>query len=599
MKKPALKRTLRTIPRYLTLLSLALLTSFGILFFYLTNLLGQKRSLDFFDGMSSKGGQSVSSYLDEIERMANLAAYSRSVQEYLFESTPYKRAQAQRAATDLITNIMSFSPSICEIAFYKRDGSLLQMGGEYATLIRTAAEEQELNLREKGEKGFFSQVVYNVSIPSDVQTPYFLFVYPIYSVIEGEFSAEPNATCLVLARVKDLVDRHMEGMDAAGTFAALMEGEKLVFSSRPLDDYGEEQLTGAPEGGSVLMLNGEKSLAFRHHLDGTPWNAVIIASEAELSRDLIPIKIVISVYILLGIIMQCVLLSLGTRQITAPIQRLVGNIRKLDLDRDIHPRIVPEQIEEIELLCGSINELLDRLDQMEHEQEETRNKLYQASLLKEQAQLKYYRSQINPHFLYNTLECISSMARLSRIDAVQQMCTSMADLFRYSVSDSAWVTVRQEVAHAENYYNVIAQRTTSGRYNLKVHISPEDCDRRMQKMVLQPLIENSIKHGFAGKEAPCNILIRLRGENGGVCLLVADNGFGIPPARLKKLNQRLQSREEEGAAETGESVDSIGLFNIHRRLRLASGGKSRMQLESRYGYYTCVKIWLPAEEEWN
>ena len=102
-----------------------------------------------------------------------------------------------------------------------------------------------------------------------------------------------------------------------------------------------------------------------------------------------------------------------------------------------------------------------------------------------------------------------------------------------------WSRSSKEITHAENYYNVVAQRTTN-RYFLKTSISQE-CREKKCKNDLQPLLENAVKHGFEGREAPCCLLIRASLEtNGELCLLVADNGFGIPPARAKQLNAQLQ-----------------------------------------------------------
>ena len=588
------KRTLRTIPRYLTLISLILLTIFGILFYCLTDTLSQKRSLEYFEGISAKAEQSVSTYLQEIQRTANLASYSRSVQEFLFETSTYLRAEAQHAATDLLSNIMAFSPDICEIAFVKSNGILIQSNGEYATLLRTVAENQSLSPLNQGKTAFFSPVIYNTFSPTDVSTPYFLFVYPIYSLIEGDFSAEPAATCLILAKLQNLGERHLDGLDIDGMTVVLMEGSRLVFSNRPLSTQEETKLATVNYGGNVFSLNRETSLAFRHSLEGTSWDAIITAPESAFSRDLAPIKAIILFFILTGILLLSVLLGIGTHQLSAPLRKLLMDIQKIDLKNESGTRIDSVQVEEIDLLSGSINDMLDKISQMELEQEAAHKKLYQASLLKKQAQLQYYRSQINPHFLYNTLECISAMARISGISCIESICTSMADLFRYSVSDATVVTLQQEITHAENYYNVIAQRTTN-RYFLKTSISQECREKKVQKMILQPLLENAVKHGFEGREAPCCLLIRASLEtNGELCLLVADNGFGIPPARAKQLNAQLQKDSDELAP---SSDSNIGLFNINQRLKLAYNGESRMEISSRYGFYTCIRIWLPPEKE--
>ena len=374
----------------------------------------------------------------------------------------------------------------------------------------------------------------------------------------------------------------------------LMEGSRLVFSNRPLSTQEETKLATVNYGGNVFSLNRETSLAFRHSLEGTSWDAIITAPESAFSRDLAPIKAIILFFILTGILLLSVLLGIGTHQLSAPLRKLLMDIQKIDLKNESGTRIDSVQVEEIDLLSGSINDMLDKISQMELEQEAAHKKLYQASLLKKQAQLQYYRSQINPHFLYNTLECISAMARISGISCIESICTSMADLFRYSVSDATVVTLQQEITHAENYYNVIAQRTTN-RYFLKTSISQECREKKVQKMILQPLLENAVKHGFEGREAPCCLLIRASLEtNGELCLLVADNGFGIPPARAKQLNAQLQKDSDELAP---SSDSNIGLFNINQRLKLAYNGESRMEISSRYGFYTCIRIWLPPEKE--
>ena len=290
------------------------------------------------------------------------------------------------------------------------------------------------------------------------------------------------------------------------------------------------------------------------------------------------------------------LLVLSTHRLTSPLNRLLSSIQRIDISSDDFQHIPPVDIEEIDMLSGSINEMLDRISRMEKEQEETRQKLYEASLLKKQTQLQYYRSQINPHFLYNTLECISAMARLSEVSCVESICASMADMFRYSVSDTFSVTVRQEVTHAENYYNVISQRSKN-RFHLRTRVSPECWDVRIQKMILQPILENSIKHGFEGKEAPCNILIAIcLNAHGQLCITAADNGYGIPPMKIRQLNQDLQSDYDDHAKPTGTDI-GIGLFNINQRLKLAYNGRSYMEVRSQYGYYTCVRIWLPLLKE--
>lgn len=595
MRKRMKMRTLRTIPVYITLLSLVLLMVFGSFFYQMISFLSQKRSLEYFEGLSVKAEQSVLSYLEEIERAANLASYSRSIQEYLFERTPYRRLQAKRAADDLLSNIMSFSPHIYEIAFVQQGGRIIQGNGEYTVLLHNAVESLALAPMGERAQAAFSPTIYNITAQADASTPYFLFVYPIYSFIEGEFSPYSPATCLVLAGLEDLARCYIEGLDIEEATVALLEEDCLVFSNQILSQQEMDELSSADYGGSVFSMNGETSLAFRLKLEGTPWNAELIAPEAAFSRDIIPIKAMVLLFMLVGIILQTFSLGIATRQMSRPFQKLVKSIRKINLYEEKRAHVAPVQVEEIDLVGRSINDMLDMIEQMECEREENRRKLYQTSLLKKQAQLQYYRTQINPHFLYNTLECISAMARVSGVFCIESICVSMADLFRYSASDASVVTLRQEICHAESYFNVISRRTAK-QYILRKDICPECWNVEVQKIILQPLFENSVKHGFEGKDGPCILLMRATVQDGNLCLLVADNGFGIPPTKLARLNAELHKNCEE-LEQSVEPDSSIGLFNINRRLQLAYSGKSCMEVCSRYGYYTCVKISFPAERE--
>lgn len=586
------KRTLRTILNRLTLISMIMITLFGILFYRLTDMLSQNRSLEYFEGLSAKAEQSVSAYLNELQRTASLAAYSRSVQVFLFESNTYSRAEAQRAATDLLSSIISFSPGLCEIAFVNLKGNLIQSTGEHAAFLQAVVKEQGFSPQKLGKESFFSKVIYNTSSPTDRHTPYFLYVSPVYSLIEGDFSAYPAATCLMLLKLENLTNLLMEGLSVQNARIILTEGDDMVFTSSHLED--EATLSEIPYGGSQIKFNGVTSLTYRRKLEGTLWSVDIIAPEAVFSRDLIPIKKVIFLFLLTCMLVQTLMLVAGTRQLTSPLKQLLRRIQEIDLTRESNTRIGPVQVEEMGLLADSINDMLDKIEEMEQNQKETQRALYQTSLLKNQAQLQYYRSQINPHFLYNTLECISSMARVYKVPYIESICTSMADLFRYSISDASVVSLSQELAHAENYFNIISQRA-SNRYSLKVSVPGECREMRMQKMVLQPLLENSIKHGFEEKDGPCRLLIRASAEdNGETCILVADNGLGIPPAKAAELNQQLQEYLDE-PAQHAEAYAGVGLINISQRLKLEYKGRSRMELQSRYGYYTCVKIWLPPE----
>ena len=585
------QRKLRTIPRYLVVFSLLLFTAFGGLFYCLTDTLSQKRSLEYFEGMSSKAEQSVSAYLDELEKMASLVSYSENVQNFLFESTPYLRLDSQSAATDLITNVLSFYPDICEVAFVEKDGGLYQMRGDYDGILRTAVGEVEQMSWERGEY-FFSKVVYDTLSPFNSQTPYFFLAYPVYSLVRGEFSVEPGAICVILAKVEDLTERYMEGFNLSDVTITLVEDNHTIFSNRSFSEQEELAISKISANEKKISMGGKTYLALRNKIGDTPWNVVITAPESALSKDLIPIKIVIVCFVVGEVVLQIAILGVWTYQLSNPIEKLVDGIRRIDFKEKNMVRLSRVNVEEIDLLVDNINDMLNKITCAEREREEMTGKLYDALLLKKQAQLQYYRSQINPHFLYNTLECISAIARISGITSIESICTSMADMFRYSSSDGTIVTLQQEIAHAENYFNVISQRAP-GKYHLKICLPEEEQQTKIPKMILQPLVENCIKHGFEGKGEHCVILIQaVRLDNGELRVSVADNGFGIPPSKLAKLRKDLD-RNIDMIASPATDEENIGLFNICQRLNLTYGREGSLKLDSQFGYYTIVKMTIP------
>ena len=214
--------------------------------------------------------------------------------------------------------------------------------------------------------------------------------------------------------------------------------------------------------------------------------------------------------------------------------------------------------------------------------------LYQTTLAQKQAQLNAYKNQISPHFLFNTLESMRSMAHHYQVPILENMLTSLASLFRYSLRSNLVVSLREELNHVQYYFNVMDMRTPQ-RYELRVEVSSEALRHPLLSMVLQPLVENSITHGFRRKRKPCILLLQgqVNEENGMLCLTVVDNGTGIPMEKLQELEQRCFQEEE------ALHNDHIGLENVLHRLRLFYGDDFRFSLRSKEGHYTAVTLYIP------
>lgn len=265
----------------------------------------------------------------------------------------------------------------------------------------------------------------------------------------------------------------------------------------------------------------------------------------------------------------------STRKFSAPIIRLQKEMEdgKLQISEDKN-----EAIYEFHVLNEKYSELLRTINQYIQEK-------YEQELLFIRTRMKVLESQIDMHFLYNTLECIQSMAMLSGADEAARVVKALSDMFRYaSRVQETTVRVQDELEYVQDY--IYIQRARFGeKVNCIIMVEPQYLDRRILKMSLQPLVENAFKHGFKKARGMYNIYISCMETEGKLQLRVSDNGVGMEPERLRAVQEGL-CQEEEGSG-------GIGLGNVSKRMKLCFGEEARMRIESIPGEGTVVTLEFP------
>ena len=217
---------------------------------------------------------------------------------------------------------------------------------------------------------------------------------------------------------------------------------------------------------------------------------------------------------------------------------------------------------------------------------------------KRQAQYLALQNQINPHFLYNTLESIRSEALIAGMDKVADMTEALASFFRYTISKvENLVSVEEELHNCEIYFRIQQYRFGS-RLNLAIECDPEDREEiyrcRLPKLTLQPILENSIIHGTECKIGTGHLVIRM--ERIGECLVIqiSDDGVGMDVETLRKMNERLEKSGRLLADSSSESNGGIALVNVNNRIHLLFGEEYGLHVFSMQGVGTDVEIILPA-----
>lgn len=220
------------------------------------------------------------------------------------------------------------------------------------------------------------------------------------------------------------------------------------------------------------------------------------------------------------------------------------------------------------------------------------------NLNKRQAQYLALQNQINPHFLYNTLESIRSECLVAQLDSAANMTEALASFFRYTISKvENLVSVEEELQNCETYFR-IQQYRFGDRLRLRIECEEQDRDEifrcRLPKLTMQPILENSIIHGIELKVGTGNLTVHLERTEKRLLIRVSDDGVGMGAEMLAKLNDRLGRSGPVAQLQDHERVGGVALTNVNNRIRLLFGEEYGLHVFSLPGVGTDVEIMLPA-----
>ena len=275
---------------------------------------------------------------------------------------------------------------------------------------------------------------------------------------------------------------------------------------------------------------------------------------------------------------------LFSETIVRPVTRLHKNLVRVK-EGDYTVRVHVETRDEVGDLCDAFNGMAEEIDRLV-------NRVYSVELKEKEAAIKALQAQINPHFLYNTLDMIKSMAELNGALQVSEMIMALSKLFRYAThTDGVLVTIREELENLSSYMTIVNARF-GGRIEFAARVPEELLTESIVKVCLQPLVENAISHGLGRGRAGGRIAVTVEKENGIITVTVEDNGGGILPDRLEEIRNRLE-RKEHVEEESGRG--HVGLKNIHDRIRLYYGETYGIVIDSFPERGTVVTLSYPSD----
>lgn len=565
-------------------ISLAIMLLFLLIISVLYYLFIYTFSQDQFESSFQTFSESIETQLDaqfhSVEQSAIQLSYFSNMQEILFSKDPLVYLSNISGCNQLLDYLKMASPMITEVIITSPYGHTFYSGTTGKYRYQQFAEKIIQDNQNMTHNSFF------LTIPPEDdsnQLPQLVYCFQVHNTLLPGYVSNEYAFGMALIDINILA-----GLSSSANYEweikAILYCDDVVYTSR---EVSQAEMAALQEGiQGHFRLGGVEFTCHTVMLENLDMSIVDLVPTADLLQNSVMARNIGTAVLLV----TCACLIFSTwfilHHISVPVKQMVTDMR--DIQKGVQKSLTLPKLSDLRYVAESVNRTLDVLETSNRRQQEMSHTLYQTTLAQKQAQLNAYKNQISPHFLFNTLESMRSMAHHYQVPILENMLTSLASLFRYSLRSNLVVSLREELNHVQYYFNVMDMRTPQ-RYELRVEVSSEALRHPLLSMVLQPLVENSITHGFRRKRKPCILLLQgqVNEENGMLCLTVVDNGTGIPMEKLQELEQRCFQEKE------ALHNDHIGLENVLHRLRLFYGDDFRFSLRSKEGHYTAVTLYIP------
>lgn len=333
--------------------------------------------------------------------------------------------------------------------------------------------------------------------------------------------------------------------------------------------------------------NGEKMLVGFSTSSKTGWKTVGVVPLKELSSGIQQIRLYLLVISILFVLSIFMISTFFSAAFTKPFKQLESSMAGVEKG-DFSIRVEINKRDEIGRLSMKFNHMLKQLIHLKEEVYLATVREYDLKLKRKEYELRALQAQINPHFLYNTLNTMSCIGEVYEIDEVSAMSKSLAEMFKYSMDEKKFTSIDDEILHVKAYFQIIQIRYPD-RFNIHFNIHDRLRSCSLLKLILQPLVENAVLHGLVPKDGEGNIWIAAILENSELQITVTDDGLGIT-------DNILQSIQEIHKEENSHSIH-IGLYNIQQRLHLHYGENAKLSISNMKSGGTTAKIQLPVRWE--
>lgn len=537
----------------------------------------------------------ISLYDDWVERLSKViesVAYNPQVQKLLAENDILKRIKMDKDIQRYLVGINILRDEISNINLINKNGTIFSYSG-VSTIGRAELQNvvKEAGIYKKPIFTFYENLLSNRS-----NTRFSIIViFPVYSLYE-EYAPLFSYLGTVVFQIDNevfckLIGLNMTSQEEVEEYI-LDESENIIMSipknANLLDRRTKDSINDASD--DTVLRKSNYFIASRK-LNNIELKLVRIENKVQMSEDFRKIYL-FEIALLSGVCLVLILtFVVVTKGVIFPLKNLVHHIERLRSQYQEQQAVKLKGSFEIQQLGTQFNSLMFEKQELMEDLLGAQNHLYRIELNQKQMELEILKSQINPHFLTNSLEVIQGMALKDGHKILAESIKHLSAIFRYSIRAPEYVELYQEIDLIKSYL-AIQQLRFGNKCSWDIEVDAEAQYEKVPKMILQPIVENAVHHGISIKKDGGYINIIAKIEKGDLVIQISDNGIGIQPDILSGIKSNLTHSKDYKLSHSSW-YKSIGLRNVQERIWLLYGDGYGLTIDSTEGIGTTITISLP------
>ena len=539
---------------------------------------------------SAEVAKNVTDSYTSYESIAYSIAYDQAVQQYLLSDSPVERYGKYQTLNAQLTKMSSLNSYISDIAVYGTDGTFASLNGtrqDYDVLWNTY-NKGEIPYQEAGTTdigGILCQVL----------------IMPVYaSSSQIGFSKSRYLGALFIAvDLQSLFSNTTQMADSFSPQVLFTNAEgKLIYGNEDLYNLLSAQLNGSVTSAITQISTQDTVYSYAEYNIPTTSNilyvlsdtAIINARAAALGERLFAFSMVI----LCIVIFLLLLLYLPMLHTLTSITDFMNQVSSGNQKLTSKGLVLPAHLVELTELCDiadALNNLLLQTRKLNHRIFDNYTRMYQMEEENRAAEIGFLRSQVNPHFLYNTLTMICGMAADHDNEKIVDVTNALSRIFRYSIKGSDMVPLGEEMEIVRAYLMIQKERF-GDRFTVRYEVSETDAEFVIPKMIIQPLAENAIVHGLEHTSGGELIIgTEKHDAEGYLSIFVYDSGRGMNKEQLESL--RIAISGDLSLSTQKSETEHLGIRNVNSRLVLYYGREYHLRIASEQDEGTSIEIRIP------